>query len=194
MSSRGRCSSWTRSRTTVTGRTTSRTSTRWICSTARHISSCATPSAIAAARRRGQCCARWARARTSSRRSRRSTVAAWRRPMRRLARHGRRKPRRRPIRCRSRCGSLVQKAGGLDLTAETVDEEDVEYGAYVSVSIRRGEELVERVAFERTYGRWAPTARRTITHLTDDRSFERLDGALSDPFPSGDVIVGQYRR
>ncbi len=91
-------------------------------------------------------------------------------------------------------GSLVQKAGGLDLTAETVDEEDVEYGAYVSVSIRRGEELVERVAFERTYGRWAPTARRTITHLTDDRSFERLDGALSDPFPSGDVIVGQYRR
>jgi hypothetical protein len=92
-------------------------------------------------------------------------------------------------------GTLVQTSGGLDLVTEALDEDEEEYGAYVSISIRRGDEVIERVALVRNYGRREPSSERVLVKPNGERrGFERLPSALSDPFPSGDAIVATYPR
>jgi hypothetical protein len=88
-------------------------------------------------------------------------------------------------------GTLVQTIGGLDLESEELPEDEEEVGAYVNVAIHRGDGTVERVAFDRVFGRWTATGQRIIRVAGEGR-LERVPGPLSDPFPSGDKVEAEY--
>jgi hypothetical protein len=88
-------------------------------------------------------------------------------------------------------GTLAQAGAELDRESQPLDEDDDEgYGTYISIRILRGDSSVESVTLERSYGRWESLPERYLVASDgESRKFVALDGPISDPFPSGDMIA-----
>jgi hypothetical protein len=90
-------------------------------------------------------------------------------------------------------GELVQKSGDLELMSTTVPQTTPALDfAHITVTISRGES-VERVSLTRNHGKWMPIGEgRTLVDYEADDPYTFLPGPMSDPFPSGDVVIARY--
>ena len=60
------------------------------------------------------------------------------------------------------------------------------------MSIERGENTLQELALQRSFGRWLPDGPRTVENPSDPDTYQMLDGLLSEPFPSGDRVILRY--
>ena len=90
-------------------------------------------------------------------------------------------------------GTLTQASGDLFETLETLpfdlSDQERSFDTSLSLGISRADGGVEKVSFVRTYGRWRPVGQRVVIGPHADNRVTSLAGPVSDPFPSGDIIV-----
>jgi hypothetical protein len=86
--------------------------------------------------------------------------------------------------------AVAVSGADLDIqSAALAEDESDPYTADLHVRIRRDDGSYESLSYTRSFGRWQSSLQRYIVDPNSEDGYTALDGALSDPFPSGDRVT-----